>query len=328
MPKANINKESSSANYSTDTVRVYLQEISKIPLLTPEQEISLGTQVRAMMTLIEKKEIREKELQRQLTFTEWATLVEMSGAELNRVVRLGQRAKKKMIEANLRLVVTVATHYQKRGLDLLDLIQEGNLGLQRGVEKFDPTREYKLSTYSYWWIRQAIKQALNKQSRTIRLPVHVTEKINRIKRTHQELSQSLGRNATLAEVACKLNLRIDLIQEYLSMARRSISLNIETKDNRNFDLLESLEDKRFSGENHLNRQFLQQELYELMLELSPQQRQILLLRFGFDGEKELSLAQIAQKMKLSHEKIRQMERRALMVLRRKRGKIREYFFIN
>lgn len=325
MPEAIKNKKSPSINYSTDTVGAYLREIAKIPLLTQEQEFILGKQVRAMMILLEKKEVEEKKLELQLKTTEWANLVQMKEEGLNDVIKIGQRAKKKMIEANLRLVVTVAQKYQKRGLDFLDLIQEGNLGLERGIEKFDPTKGYKLSTYAYWWIRQAITRAIAQQARIIRLPVHITEKINKIKKTRRELSQSLGRDATPAEIAKKLDLRSEQIQEYFSIARQPVSLNLQIGEDRTTELSDFIEDcKSVSPENYVEGQFLQKDLYELMSGLTSQEKEIILLRYGFKGEKELSLAEIGKRINLSRERIRQIEKKAITRLRAKRGKFREY----
>ncbi len=192
MPKANINQKTQKINYSADLVRTYLHEIGRVPLLTHEQEIVYGKQVQHMMTLLTEKEVVENQLEKELNLKEWAKLVQMSETELNRVIRQGQRAKRKMIEANLRLVVAIAKKYQKRNMEFLDLIQEGSMGLERGVEKFDPTKGYKFSTYAYWWIRQAITRAIAQQARTIRLPIHITEKLNKIKKTQRELSQKLG----------------------------------------------------------------------------------------------------------------------------------------
>ena len=325
MSEAIKSKKSQSINYSIDTVRAYLQQIGKIPLLTLEQELILGTQIRAMMTLLEKKKAEEAILKRQLNLTEWANLVQMNSSEINKVIKIGQQAKQKMIEANLRLVVTVAQKYQKRGLDFLDLIQEGNLGLEQGVEKFDPTKGYKLSTYAYWWIRQAITRAIAQKARTVRLPVHITEKINKIKKTRRELSQSVGRDATVVEIAKKLDITSEQIQEYFSVARQPVSLDLRIKEEGTTELSEFIEDKKsISPEDYVNRQFLQKDLSELMSGLTSQEKEIILLRFGFNGEKELSLAEIGKRMNLSRERIRQIEKKAITQLRAKRGKFREY----
>ena len=324
MPKANIDKKTKTANYSADMVRAYLHEIGRVPLLTHEQEIVFGKQVQTMMTLLEKKEAEEKKLERQLNLKEWANLVQMSEAELNRVVKLGQRAKKKMIEANLRLVVAIAKKYQKRNMEFLDLIQEGSLGLERGVEKFDPTKGYKFSTYAYWWIRQAITRAIAQQARTIRLPIHITEKLNKIKKTQRELSQSLGRSATPAEVAKELDLETEQIREYLSVARQPISLDVRVGDNQDTELSELLEDDGISPDKYATQQLLKQDLYNLMSDLTPQQREVLFLRFGLEDGNELSLAKIGQRMNLSRERVRQLEHQALAQLRRRRANVREY----
>jgi RNA polymerase nonessential primary-like sigma factor len=324
MPTVNIDKQTKTANYSADMVRAYLHEIGRVPLLTHEQEIVFGKQVQSMMTLLEKKEAEEIKLDRQLSLKEWANLVQLSEAELNRVVKLGQRAKKKMIEANLRLVVAIAKKYQKRNMEFLDLIQEGSLGLERGVEKFDPTKGYKFSTYAYWWIRQAITRAIAQQARTIRLPIHITEKLNKIKKTQRELSQSLGRSATPAEIAKELELDTEQIREYLSAARQPISLDVRVGDNQDTELSELLEDDGISPDRYATQELLKQDLYHLMSDLTPQQREVLFLRFGLEDGKELSLAKIGQRMNLSRERVRQLEHQALAQLRRRRSYVREY----
>ena len=320
MPKANIAKTTTKGNYSADMVRTYLHEIGRVPLLTHEQEIVYGKQVQKMMTLLASKE----ELGSELSLKEWADHVQLSEIELNRIIKQGQRAKQKMIEANLRLVVAIAKKYQKRNMEFLDLIQEGSLGLERGVEKFDPTRGYKFSTYAYWWIRQAITRAIAQQARTIRLPIHITEKLNKIKKSQRELAQKLGRSAEIDEIAQELDLKPEQIREYLSIARQPISLDVRVGENQDTELSELLEDDGISPDRYATQQLLRQDLYSLMADLSPQQQEVIALRFGLDDGKELSLAKIGQRMSISRERVRQLEHQALSQLRRRRGYVREY----
>ena len=323
MPKANIEK-TTTKNYSADMVRTYLHEIGRVPLLTHEQEIVYGKQVQKMMTLLSAKEELESQSKTTLSLKEWAENVQMSEIELNRIVKEGQRAKKKMIEANLRLVVAIAKKYQKRNMEFLDLIQEGSLGLERGVEKFDPTRGYKFSTYAYWWIRQAITRAIAQQARTIRLPIHITEKLNKIKKTQRELAQKLGRSAEVKEIAKELDLKPEQIREYLSIARQPISLDVRVGDNQDTELSELLEDEGVSPDSYATQQLLRNDLYSLMADLPPQQQEVIALRFGLEDGKELSLAKIGQRMSISRERVRQLEHQALAQLRRRRGYVREY----
>ncbi|OKH37167.1 RNA polymerase subunit sigma [[Phormidium ambiguum] IAM M-71] len=324
MPTVKTEKTNASPKFTADMVRTYLREIGRVPLLTREQEIVYGKQVQQMMTLLEAKEALATSLKREPSRKEWADRVQMSEAEVSDAIRRGQRAKQKMIEANLRLVVAIAKKYQKRNLEFLDLIQEGTLGLERGVEKFDPMRGYKFSTYAYWWIRQAITRAIAQQGRAIRLPIHITEKLNKIKKVQRELSQQLGRSATPAEIAQSLELETSQIREYLTIARQPVSLDVRVGDNQDTELSDLLEDDGPSPENFITQESLRQDLDDLLAELTPQQRQVLSLRFGLADGNALSLAKVGEQLNLSRERVRQLERQALDHLRRHRANVREY----
>uniref|UniRef100_UPI00260A7ACE RNA polymerase sigma factor, RpoD/SigA family n=1 Tax=Mastigocoleus sp. MO_188.B34 TaxID=3036635 RepID=UPI00260A7ACE len=310
--------------FTADMVRTYLREIGRVPLLNREQEIVFGKQVQQMMKLVEAKDALTKKLDRSPTLEEWSHNVKLSEKELKQTVHQGKRAKQKMIEANLRLVVAIAKKYQKRNMEFLDLIQEGTLGLERGVEKFDPTRGYKFSTYAYWWIRQAITRAIAQQGRTIRLPIHITEKLNKIKKVQRELAQKLGRSPLPGEVAKELDLEPSQIREYLNMARQPVSLDVRVGDNQDTELQEMLEDEGPSPEHYTTQEFLRQDLYNLLAELTPQQREVLCLRFGLEDGNELSLAKVGERLNLSRERVRQLEHQALAHLRRRRANVKEY----
>jgi RNA polymerase nonessential primary-like sigma factor len=305
-------------------VRTYLHEIGRVPLLTHEQEICYGKQVQQMMLLQGVKQSLEQTLNRPPTIAEWASKSTLTETEVDRILCQGLQAKQKMIAANLRLVVAIAKKYQKRNLEFLDLIQEGSLGLERGVEKFDPTRGYKFSTYAYWWIRQAITRAIAQQGRSIRLPIHITEKLNKIKKTQRELSQTLGRSATSAEIATALELEPAQIRDYLNISRQPISLDVRVGDRQDTELSELLEDGGISPERYTAQESLRQELQATLTELTAQQREVISLRFGLEDGTELSLAKVGEILNLSRERVRQLEHQALSYFRRRHGSFRDY----
>lgn len=324
MTKVTEKKVFNPAPAGRDMVRTYLHEIGRVPLLTHEQEIIFGKQVQQMMMLLDLRNQLTDRLGHEPTQQEWSQEAKVEAAELEQTLKQGERAKRKMIEANLRLVVAVAKKYQKRNLELLDLIQEGTLGLERGVEKFDPMRGYKFSTYAYWWIRQAITRAIAQQARTIRLPIHITEKLNKIKKAQRELSQQFGRSATPAEIAKELEIEPAQIRDFLNMARQPVSLDLRVGDNQDTELRDLLEDDGQSPEQFTARESMREDIQDLLTELTPQQRDVLTLRFGLDSGKELSLAKVGEQLSLSRERVRQLERQALDYLRRRQLDVREY----
>ena len=228
----------SQSKISGDSVRAYLRDIGRIPLLEHDEEILLGRKVQRLMEIKACEELLSNPDKQKLAESLGLTL-----KELRREIRDGEKAKDKMVTANLRLVVSVAKKYTKRNMELLDIIQEGTIGLVRGVEKFDPGRGYKFSTYAYWWIRQGITRAIAEKSRAIRLPIHVTENLNKLKKAQRELSQLNGELPNVFQLSDYMGMTVDEIKDLMCKARQPTSLEIKIGENRDTALIDLLEDE-------------------------------------------------------------------------------------
>ena len=288
----------SSRRRSSDPITWYLATIGREPLLTPAEEIELGNQVQTMMRLTEEGDRELSDLEKKL-------------------LRIGKRSKQRMMKANLRLVVSVAKKYQGKGLELLDLIQEGSLGLERAVEKFDPTRGYKFSTYAFWWIRQSMTRAIACQSRTIRLPVHLSERLTAIRKVSLELAHKLGAMPSRQEIAEAMAIPIEELDGLLrqSLTTSSLDAPVNGDEGRSFlgDLIaDSSEEEPL---DRVERGIHQEQLGHWLSHLSDQERQVLQLRFGLEGEERQTLAEIGRRLDVSRERVRQVELKALRKLR-------------
>ena len=309
-----------SSKISGDSVRSYLRDIGRIPLLEHDEEILLGRQVQRLMQLEEMK----KEL--SLCNDGLAEAMELPVKQIKKELRDGTKAKDKMVTANLRLVVSVAKKYTKRNMELLDIIQEGTIGLVRGVEKFDPGRGYKFSTYAYWWIRQGITRAIAEKSRAIRLPIHITENLNKLKKAQRELSQINGRMPDVFELAAHLDLGVEDIKDLMCKARQPTSLEIKIGENRDTALIDLLEDETQLPDTLLEQQFVKEDMRELIRDLPEMQAAVISMRYGIGEEmlEPMSMTAIGQVLNMSRDRVRTLEHKAVRSLREMSAKVSEY----
>ena len=300
-------RKDATLSASADSVREYLKQIGKVALLTAEQEVALATRIEAGLYAAER-------LHRAADSTE--ELSPRLRRDLGWIVGDGQRAKNHLLEANLRLVVSLAKRYTGRGLPFLDLIQEGNLGLIRAVEKFDYTKGFKFSTYATWWIRQAITRAMADQARTIRIPVHATEVINKLGRIHRELLQDLGREPTPEELASELDITPDKVLELQHYAREPISLDQTLGDEGNSQLGDFIEDTdAVLAIDAVSFTLLQDQLQSVLATLTEREAGIVRLRYGLTDGQPRTLEHISHVYGVTRERVRQIESKTMAKLR-------------
>ena len=308
-----------------DLLCSYLSEISRVPLLSAEQEITLGRQVQQLMAL---EDIRQELMLRAggLAPSD-ALLAETAGLKpqvLQARLRLGQRATERMISAHLRLVVSIAKNYTNSSFELADLIQEGTIGLVRGVEKFDPSRGYKFSTYAYWWIRQGITKAIKDKSRTIRLPATINDALSRLQRSQRELSQTLGRTPRVDELAAASGLSELDVRELMFRALQPLSFEARTPDGESFNLLDTVACEGIQPDQVALQDCLKTKVRTLLKQLPEREARLLHLRYGIDQEAPQSLCAVARELGISRDSARGLERRAVAALRRLSEGVEDY----
>ena len=290
-----------------DPVRMYLKEIGKVDLLTPEKEVELA------QTMGRGNEAKEQLEEMEKSGEE---VPEEVRAELEKTIKAGKRAEQHLAEANLRLVVSIAKRYVGRGMLFLDLIQEGNLGLIKAVEKFDYTKGYKFSTYATWWIRQAITRAIADQARTIRIPVHMVETINKVIRVNRQLLQELGHDPTPDETAAEMGMPVEKVREILKIAQEPVSLETPIGEEEDSHLGDFIEDDTASEPSEAaSFTLLKEQLVEVLSTLTPREEKVLKLRFGIEDGRTRTLEEVGKEFNVTRERIRQIEAKALRKLR-------------
>jgi RNA polymerase primary sigma factor len=288
----------SAGRLSADSIGWYLGTIGRVPLLTAAEEIELAHHVQ------EGKQLQSVD-------------PEQRTAQQNRRIRMGQRARDRMMAANLRLVVSVAKKYQNQGLELLDLVQEGAIGLERAVDKFDPAMGYKFSTYAYWWIRQGMTRAIDNSARTIRLPIHISEKLSKMRRISRELSHRLGRQPNRLEIAHALGTTPEELEELMAQTAPCASLDAHARGEEDRSTLGELIADPASNEHldSMDRHLQKEHLGTWLAQLNDREQKILRLRFGLEGSEPLTLAEIGRQINVSRERVRQLEAKAILKLR-------------
>ena len=297
-----------------DPVRMYLKEIGKVPLLSAEEEIELAQKMEAGAVATEKIAILEERMEE----SDEAEIEELKAEikELQKDVDLGSEAKKRLAEANLRLVVSIAKRYVGRGMLFLDLIQEGNLGLIKAVEKFDYRKGYKFSTYATWWIRQAITRAIADQARTIRIPVHMVETINKLIRVSRQLLQELGREPSPEEIAAEMNMPVDRVREILKISQEPVSLETPIGEEEDSHLGDFIKDDNVPvPADAAAFTLLKEQLEEVLSTLTDREQKVLTLRFGLEDGRARTLEEVGKEFNVTRERIRQIEAKALRKLR-------------
>ena len=290
-----------------DPVRMYLKEIGKVPLLSADEEIALATRMNAK---------NDAEARIKAAEESGETIPEEEMASLKKTIKDGEKAKQKLAEANLRLVVSIAKRYVGRGMLFLDLIQEGNLGLIKAVEKFDYTKGYKFSTYATWWIRQAITRAIADQARTIRIPVHMVETINKVIRVSRQLLQSLGHDPSPEEISAEMGMPVDKVREILKIAQEPVSLETPIGEEEDSHLGDFIPDEGASEPSEAaSFTLLQEQLVDVLSTLTPREEKVLKLRFGIEDGRPRTLEEVGKEFNVTRERIRQIEAKALRKLR-------------